>query len=161
MSCAKSRTIFGSTSYSMPSRFLTEVPVSLLDGEIKKKENRNEYRLEDEDSYNEFGYGYSGNRNSSYGFNEGRVAYGIPVSASKIENAFSFKSAESFLQKLKADDTVNLEDFKVGKLVEHKKFGQGTIIGVEPEDDDLKVEIQFEKAGMKRLMAKFAGIKIL
>ena len=161
MSCAKSRTIFGSTSYSMPSRFLTEVPVSLLDGEIKKKENRNEYRLEDEDSYNEFGYGYSGNRNSSYGFNEGRVAYGIPVSASKIENAFSFKSAESFLQKLKADDTVNLEDFKVGKLVEHKKFGQVTIIGVEPEDYDLKVEIQFEKAGMKRLMAKFAGIKIL
>ena len=51
--------------------------------------------------------------------------------------------------------------FKVGQLVEHKKFGQGTIIGIEPEDDDLKVEIQFEKVGMKRLMAKFAGIKIL
>ena len=43
----------------------------------------------------------------------------------------------------------------------HKKFGQGTITNIEPEDDDLKVEIEFEKVGMKRLMAKFAGIKIL
>ena len=65
------------------------------------------------------------------------------------------------MQKLKADDTVNLDDFKVGQHVEHKKFGQGVIINLEPEDDDLKVEIQFEKVGMKRLMAKYAGIKIL
>ncbi|MBO5143816.1 MAG: DNA helicase PcrA [Clostridia bacterium] len=160
MSCAKSRTIFGSTSYGIPSRFLTEIPVNLLDGEIKKKENNNEYKLEYEDDYSESGYGYSSNKNS-YGFGEGRVAYGIPISTQKVSNAFSFKSAENFLQKLQADDTVNLEDFKVGKQVEHKKFGQGTIIGVEPEDDDLKVEIQFEKVGMKRLMAKYAGIKIL
>jgi len=35
------------------------------------------------------------------------------------------------------------------------------IVNIEPEDDDLKVEIKFEKVGMKRLMAKYAGLKIL
>ena len=161
MTCAKTRTMFGKTSNAMPSRFLTEISVDLLDGEIKRKEHTNEYQLEDEDSYNEFGYGYS-NKSSSYNnFGEGRVAYSIPISTKKLENAFSFKSAENFLQKLKADDTVNLEEFQIGKQVEHKKFGQGIITGLEPEDDDLKVEIEFEKVGMKRLMAKFAGIKIL
>ena len=159
MTCVKARTIFGSTSYAIPSRFLTEIPTNLLDGEIKKKENSNQYVLEKEEDYDEFGYGYS--NKASYGWKEERIAYSIPITTKKVENAFSFKTAENFLQKIKADDTVNLEDFQVGKLVEHKKFGQGTITNIEPEEDDLKVEIQFEKVGMKRLMAKFAGIKIL
>lgn len=159
MTCVKARTIFGSTSYAIPSRFLTEIPTNLLEGEIKKKENSNQYVLEKEEDYDEFGYGYS--NKASYGWKEERIAYSIPITTKKVENAFSFKTAENFLQKIKADDTVNLEDFQVGKLVEHKKFGQGTITNIEPEEDDLKVEIQFEKVGMKRLMAKFAGIKIL
>ena len=165
LTCAKSRTVFGSTSYAMPSRFLTEIPTNLLNGEIKKKENPNQYRLENDDVFEDFSYGGFGggynNSKSYYGFSEGRVAYDIPISTRKTEAAFGFKSAESFLQKLKADDTVDLGIYKIGQMVEHKKFGHGTITNVEPEDDDLKVEIQFEKAGMKRLMAKYAGIKIL
>jgi len=161
MTCAKSRNTFGSTSYSLPSRFLTEIPTNLLEGEIKKRENPNPYMIE-RDGYTEYTNAYEGyNRKYIYGYGESRVSYDIPLSNDKLGKAFGFQSAESFLKKVQADDTVNLEDFKVGQLVEHKKFGQGTIIGLEPEDDDLKVEIQFEKAGMKRLMAKFAGIKIL
>lgn len=32
---------------------------------------------------------------------------------------------------------------------------------IEQEGDDLKVDIQFDKAGHKRLMAKFAGLEIV
>ncbi|MCL2342221.1 MAG: hypothetical protein FWC53_04205 [Firmicutes bacterium] len=42
----------------------------------------------------------------------------------------------------------------------HKKFGEGIITKVEKEGDDLKVDIDFEKAGHKRLMAKYAGLEI-
>lgn len=172
LTCAKSRKIFGSTSYSMPSRFLSEIPTNLVEGDIKQEKNPNAYRLEKEDAFFEndapFSYGQSSYKTSSsygstypYGFNEGRVAYEIPVSASAIGNTFNFRSAENFLKKVEADETVDLNSFEVGKKVEHKKFGQGVITAVEPEDDDLKVEIQFEKSGMKRLMAKYAGIKIL
>jgi DNA helicase-2/ATP-dependent DNA helicase PcrA len=45
--------------------------------------------------------------------------------------------------------------------VKHKKFGEGIISKIEPEGDDLKVDIDFDKVGHKRLMAKFAGLEIL
>ena len=65
------------------------------------------------------------------------------------------------MKKVSQDNQINLQDYKEGQKVEHKKFGVGTITKIEPEDDDLKVEIEFEKVGKKRLMAKFAGLKIL
>ena len=43
----------------------------------------------------------------------------------------------------------------------HKKFGEGTINYVETEGEDLKVDINFDKVGHKRLMAKFANLEIL
>ena len=56
---------------------------------------------------------------------------------------------------------IDLGAYKSGVKVFHKKFGEGFINSVEPEGDDLKVDIQFEKAGHKRLMAKFAGLEII
>ena len=43
----------------------------------------------------------------------------------------------------------------------HKKFGEGIITKLEPEGDDIKVEINFAKVGTKRLMAKYAGLEII
>ena len=176
LTCAKSRTVFGSTSYSMPSRFLTEIPSNLYDGDIKRK-NLDEY---DGDNEGNFTYG---NRKSGYlsgeysaansmfdkrgYFNTGRTAYDVPMydSASSIKKntnktPFSFKSAEEFLGKSTKKE-VDLSLFTVGVTVVHKKFGTGVITKIEPEDDDLKVEIEFEKSGMKRLMAKYAGLQIV
>ena len=54
-----------------------------------------------------------------------------------------------------------MSKYKVGQRIFHKKFGEGVITNLEQESDDLKVDIQFDKAGHKRLMAKFAGLEIL
>ena len=156
MTCAKSRTVYGSTSYAMPSRFLKEIPENLYEGSLNTS-------LTSDSDFDEFSYKnreesfadwqYSGNKKTSYLSSEfGRA---------NSDKAFSFKSAESFLNILKPNNPVDISEYKVGQKVEHKKFGIGIITGIEPEDDDLKVEIEFEKFGMKRLMAKFAGIKIL
>ena len=75
--------------------------------------------------------------------------------------AFNFRTAESFLQKIQADEATDLSAFKEGASVEHKKFGTGVIEKVTPEDDDLIVEINFEKVGVKRLMAKFSKMKVI
>ena len=40
-------------------------------------------------------------------------------------------------------------------------LSEGTINYVEQEGEDLKVDINFEKVGHKRLMAKFAGLEII
>lgn len=46
-----------------------------------------------------------------------------------------------------------------GVRVIHKKFGKGTIVTLVPENNDYRVEINFDEYGMKRLMASFAKLK--
>ncbi len=48
-----------------------------------------------------------------------------------------------------------------GMRIYHKKFGEGTINKIEAEGDDAKVDINFDKVGHKRLMAKYAGLEII
>ena len=54
----------------------------------------------------------------------------------------------------------DLSVFEKGKFVMHKRFGAGVITNITPENDDLMLEIMFENAGMKRLMAKFAQLEV-
>ena len=56
---------------------------------------------------------------------------------------------------------IDLSKYKAGVRVYHKKFGEGIITAVEEEGDDLKVDISFDKAGNKRLMAKYANLEII
>ena len=158
MTCAKQRTIFGSTSYNGVSRFIKEIPSNMLDGFDELEHEKS--NVFGESKY-EWGYG-----NSSFGggFNSSVSSY----KSNKIEpkaaaSSFGFKSAESFLANLNKpkNTSVDLGAYKSGVKVFHKKFGEGMISSVEAEGDDLKVDIEFNKAGHKRLMAKFAGLEIL
>ena len=54
-----------------------------------------------------------------------------------------------------------LSKYKEGQRIYHKRFGEGNISKIEPEGDDLKLDIQFDKVGHKRLMAKFANLEII
>ena len=117
-----------------------------------------------------FGWSYGKNyagKVKTYKFDE---AVGVKTAASSIttaqkqptQNSFAFRTAESFLQSLNANKkTVDIGNYKEGQRVYHKKFGEGTISSIEPEGDDAKVDIAFDKVGHKRLMAKFAGLEIL
>ena len=41
----------------------------------------------------------------------------------------------------------------------HKAFGQGVVLSVKAMGNDLLLEIAFEKAGTKKVMAKFAKLE--
>jgi len=79
------------------------------------------------------------------------------------KSGFNFRTPEAFLNNIKARNTsdVDLTKYKVGQTIFHKKFGEGVIIALEPENDDIKVDIEFNKVGHKRLMAKFANLEII
>ena len=87
------------------------------------------------------------------------------ASAKSNNTGFAFRTAESFLNNLgkknSTSNNVDLSKYEAGVRVFHKKFGEGTISMVEPEGEDLKVDINFEKVGHKRLMAKFANLEII
>ena len=59
------------------------------------------------------------------------------------------------------NNNIDFSSYQSGARVYHKKFGEGTINYVEPEGEDLKVDINFDKVGHKRLMAKYANLEIL
>ncbi|MCI8310353.1 MAG: DNA helicase PcrA [Clostridia bacterium] len=167
MTCSKQRTIFGSTSCNNPSRFLREIPEEMLDG-AKEAFEQKDTRFNQEDRYfaerSEWKYGKSSNNSWSSPVTTYNSFSDSGVSISSSSNAFQFRSADSFLKSLNVKPkatNVDLSTYSAGTRVFHKKFGEGTISKVESEGDDLKVDINFEKVGHKRLMAKFAGLEIL
>ncbi len=154
LSYAKHRTIFGSTSYNAVSRFIKEIPEELLDANIQEN---------DEDDFGELEFNWEYGRH-----NQAKVKTYTFDTEDKVDikprTTYQFRTAESFLNSLnqkKAQTEVDITKYKQGQRVYHKKFGEGTIQKIEPEEDDYKVDIEFDKAGHKRLMAKFAGLEII
>lgn len=76
---------------------------------------------------------------------------------------FNFKTPEAFLNNIqsKRNSNIDVNKYKVGQIIFHKKFGEGVIVALELENDDIKVDIDFNKVGHKRLMAKFANLEII
>ena len=158
LTCAKRRTIFGSTSYNQMSRFLKEIPKDLLDG-YEEIDNEDNNSFKDSNYGWEYGTNYAG-KVKTYKFDNVEK---IPEVKEK-EGAFQFRTAESFLNSLNkkaSDRQVDITKYKEGQRIYHKKFGEGTINKIEQEGEDYKLDIQFDKVGHKRLMAKFAELEII
>ena len=172
LTCSKQRTIFGSTSYNPVSRFLTEIPEDLLEGyqEAFGEEDNNKNQMFKDSNYT-WTYGSKDNGNiKTYKIGEKQsVGIGAFAKSNTTNNStntgFAFRTAESFLNNLGKKSTsnnqVDLSKYEAGVRVYHKKFGEGTINKVEPEGEDLKVDINFDKVGHKRLMAKYANLEII
>ncbi len=127
LTCAKQRTIFGSTSCNKVSRFVEEIPKELMDGyeEINNKE------AEEIETTYDWDYGPV-KKLQTKAFND---------KFSPKKPTFAFRTAESFLNNLNSANTqsnVDLSKFRAGITVMHKKFGEGVINSVEQEGDDLK-----------------------
>ena len=159
LTCSKQRTIFGSTSCNPISRFLKEIPEELLDG-YDETFGKNQENNRFEDSKYSWTYGSKDNGNiKTY-----KIDKKEPVSAASNITGFAFRTAESFLNsigKKTSNSNVDLSQYKAGVRIFHKKFGEGTISTVEPEGEDLKVDINFDKVGHKRLMAKYANLEVI
>ena len=165
LSFAKRRTIFGSTSYNPPSRFVGEIPSDLLDGYQDAMSVKKSGDSFDDSPYSEWSYG---KKTNSYGYKYGSSSkveshFASSDEIKNINSGYKFKTAESFLANLdkKKATPTDISNYKVGQKVNHKKFGIGKITNLEAEGDDLKVDIEFEKAGHKRLMARFANLEII
>ena len=176
LTCAKRRTIFGSTSYNPISRFVKEIPEELLEG---YEETISPKKQEFNDSSYKWEYGFEKSESKVKTYNVD--SYKVPVGAgakgigntfngnssttgkiSESNNSYAFRTAESFLNSLNnKSNNVDVTKYEAGQRVYHKKFGEGTINKVEPEGDDMKVDISFDKSGNKRLMAKYAGLEII
>ena len=170
LTCSKQRTIFGSTSYNPVSRFLKEIPEDLLEGykDVFEDEDNNKNEMFKDSNYSwTYGSKNKGNiKTYKIGEKESVGAFAKSNATNNTTNTgFAFRTAESFLNNLgkksASNKSVDLSKYEAGVRVYHKKFGEGTINKVEPEGEDLKVDISFDKVGHKRLMAKYANLEII
>lgn len=162
LTCAKHRTIFGATSYNQVSRFVQEIPEELLEGYAEMVNSGS-----NEDEFKDSGYRWSygkGQTVKTYKMDEEDKKNTAKILQENKTAGFQFRTAESFLNSIKQNNqnsNVDLSKYQVGQRVYHKKFGEGTITKLEQEGDDIKVDLEFDKVGHKRLMAKFAGLEII
>ena len=138
---SQQRMLYGQTSRNMPSRFLREIPSSVIDDQsvVARRSTgfttpRTAYANA---SRNELGHS-SHNKIGSY--------------TQSSSSAHKFGQAGSAAQK-------NNIDFKVGDTVCHKSFGTGTVLTVTPMGGDMLLEVAFDKAGTKKMMANYARLE--
>lgn len=151
------RTLFGMTAYTYPSRFIDEISCDLLDTTSKNNINNNRRKQE---KYLDNEYKKAEDILSNY-FDVKR----------KVENKQNKKttfgmSVDNFLKNITGNTTNAVHEKKnvkytVGMRVKHKKFGEGVIQKIEPEEEDFKLEIMFDRHGFKRLMANYTPLDVL
>lgn len=134
---ANTRYKFGQLNYCDPSRFLQEIPESVVShfGNDMKKA-----KVHETASRESFLSQFSNTRNTSP-----KPSAAPPASSS---------SSEPFVP----DDASGLQ---VGMEVMHEKFGEGKVVSVEGAGANRIASIFFGSFGVKKIMLKFAKIKIL
>ena len=128
----KYRMLFGSTTYNKDSRFLGEIPSELV-------ERTGEGRLRTSSAFSSSGTG-------------GKISVGVgkgakPMAGVPRAGAYQPPAAKSGIT------------YKVGDVVLHKLFGKGMIMTAEKMGNDTLLEIAFDKAGTKKLMANFCKME--
>lgn len=138
---SQQRMLYGQTSRNMPSRFLREIPSSVIDDQSVVARRS------------------TGFTSAHCGFSSGARGGSSYTSSSKIGSARqSSNSAHKFGQAGNAAQKSNV-DYKVGDTVSHKSFGTGTILTITPMGGDMLLEVAFDKAGTKKMMANYARLE--
>lgn len=131
LTCAGSRTLYGRSSFNMPSRFLREISEDVIE-QISKAANQ----IEPDD------LPFSAGRNSR------------KQSHRRTIGNVQTKTQIADLQSTGGDQLA----WKAGDKAVHGKWGTGTVVSVKGEGDGLELDIAFPNIGIKRLLAKFAPI---
>ena len=138
LSYALSRYRWGKLTDSEPSRFIEEINEEYLD--ILTSVNENKFRPL-----------IRTKPNNEPSFNKLRFKKVTP------------KPKGNFKKLKENSNKSNLFDNKLalGNIVEHIRFGKGEVINIEGRGADIKAEIKFENGGLKKLLLRFAKLKII
>ncbi|NNF74726.1 MAG: UvrD-helicase domain-containing protein [Flavobacteriaceae bacterium] len=65
------------------------------------------------------------------------------------------------VKQVKDQSITSTTELRIGQQVNHQRFGKGVVTKIEGKGADLKAEIKFDHAGIKRLLLRFAKLEIL
>lgn len=158
LSCSQSRMIFGQTRRNRPSRFLEEIDAALLDEKASPTAAQRSF------GFGSFGGASAGvpPRGSVTGWTPGAGGWNRSPSAGSAAPARTAGFGPTVgVAPQPRPATGKKPAFKPGDKVEHKVFGRGVVLKATPAAGDTIVEIQFEKAGIKKTMANYAPLTLV
>jgi len=151
---AESRYRWGKLNFTEPSRFISEIAEQYLE------------------------YNYTPGKNNNNPFVDADI-FGDPEINKNTEKKFKPKKFQinkkpgknpkplpKNLKKLSditqdQETNKNNQDLKIGNIVEHARFGIGKIIHLEGKGSNKKASILFDEYGEKKLLLKFAKLKLI
>lgn len=125
------RRLYGKEERNLPSRFLAELPNTLLED-----------------------LSYRGKANFSTP--QTTMAYQQSMAGDEQNKKFVDERKESFIK----SQTLN-QGYTLGRKVIHKRFGEGTIINLDGEGEHRRVQIAFVNEGIKWLVIKLANLTLV
>lgn len=188
---AQNRWRFGSMQFDTPSRFIYDIDPSLIEEErmgasysggksFRTGRNGGSYG----DAFQDLPF----SRNDTPEWMEDRLGYLRPASSSyqghtptpravyqpsqKVERGSGAPGSVSGMQSLKPmrqvaetpsspSSSVQVGALAEGTVIEHQRFGIGTVIKVEGSGENAKATIEFKNTGTKQLLLKFARYTII
>ena len=184
---AKNRFRYGKMEFDNPSRFIDEIDASLIEGgeEIPESSFGGE-----RSSFGGYGsssrYGSDGGYGGRMPWDRDRSGYGREYQNTKpVASQFmadpkpSFKSvrAVNAVHRIMGDTTTSSSVASAGSSasnassvagslsegcrIEHQRFGIGTVLKIEGTGENTKATVEFQNAGTKQLLLKFAKFTIL
>ncbi|MES0824685.1 ATP-dependent helicase [Ruegeria sp. SCP11] len=138
ISFAANRRVFGQWQNAMPSRFIDELPEDHVEVLTPpglygggQPAAGIETRAAEANVYNSPGWKRMQARQGQYGMSQPRESRNTVIDATAVAS------------------------FTLGERVFHQKFGYGAVIGIEGD----KVEVDFDKAGTKKVVSRFLSAK--
>ena len=135
---AKNRFRYGKMEFDNPSRFIDEIDASLIEGGEEAPESS-------------FGGGYGGR---------------MPWDRDRSSYGRGYQNAKPVASQFMADPKPAFASSAAGSLsegcrIEHQRFGIGTVLKIEGTGENTKATVEFQNAGTKQLLLKFAKFTIL
>ncbi len=152
--CAKMRMLRGETQYNAVSRFVKEIPRELMDN--KPPESRNVEIDPPVSKYNPMYQASMRNRPVAIASPKRTAAENKPYIASGVGDF-----GKLGIVKGGGAATGGKPDYDAGDRVSHIKYGEGTVVDLEPGARDYKVTVDFDDVGQKIMYAAFAKLKKL
>lgn len=147
---AKNRFRYGKMEFDNPSRFIDEIDASLIEGGEEAPESS-----------------FGGGRSSFGGYgSEGCYGGRMPWDRDRSGYGRHYQNSKPVASQFMADPKPAFASSAAGSLsegcrIEHQRFGIGTVLKIEGSGENTKATVEFQNAGTKQLLLKFAKFTIL
>ena len=147
---AKNRFRYGKMEFDNPSRFIDEIDASLIEGGEETP-----------------GSSFGGGRSSYGGYgSEGGYGGRMPWDRDRSGYRRDYQNSKPVASQFMADPKPAFASSAAGSLsegcrIEHQRFGIGTVLKIEGTGENTKATVEFQNAGTKQLLLKFAKFTIL